>query len=117
MVQFRGQPILPWDIQLWYGADGFRSYTYEPTPLMTVMAMGYLLTVILCVKLDPRQEPEKWVRLAERGVSGCLAAFLFVLLFPVNVMSTLAFPCGPGTRKPARKSPASPRDFLPISSF
>ncbi len=90
VVQFRGQPILPWDIQGFGTALTVSGgYTYEPTPLMTVMAMGYLLTVILCVKLDPRQEPEKWVRLAERGVSGCLAAFLFVLLFPVNVMSTL----------------------------
>ena len=90
VVQFRGQPILPWDIQGFSTALTVSGgYTYEPTPLMTVMAMGYLLTVILCVKLDPRQEPEKWVRLAERGVSGCLAAFLFVLLFPVNVMSTL----------------------------
>ncbi len=90
VVQFRGQPILPWDIQGFGTALTVSGgYTYEPTPLMTVMAMGYLLTVILCVKLDPRQEPEKWVRLVERGVSGCLAAFLFVLLFPVNVMSTL----------------------------
>ena len=90
VVQFRGQPILPWDIQGFGTALTVSGgYTYEPTPLMTVMAMGYLLTVILCVKLDPRQEPEKWVRLAERSVSGCLAVFLFVLLFPVNVMSTL----------------------------
>lgn len=56
---------------------------------MTVVAMAYLLTVVVCVKLAPKEKPQKSLRLAERGVAAGVAAFLFVLLFPVNIMSAL----------------------------
>ena len=90
VVQFRGQPILPWDIQGFGTALTVSGgYTYKPTPLMTVVAMAYLLTVVVCVKLAPKEKPQKSLRLAERGVAAGVAAFLFVLLFPVNIMSAL----------------------------
>ena len=90
VVQFRGQPILPWDIQGFGTALTVSGgYTYKPTPLMTVVAIAYLLTVVVCVKLAPKEKPQKSLRLAERGVAAGVAAFLFVLLFPVNIMSAL----------------------------
>ena len=60
VVQFRGQPILPWDIQGFGTALTVSGgYTYKPTPLMTVVAMAYLLTVVVCVKLAPKGKPQK----------------------------------------------------------
>ena len=88
VVQFRGQPILPWDIQGFGTALTVSGgYVYEPTPMMTFAAMAYLLAVVLCVKIDPREKPAKPLRLAERGVSFGLAAVLFVLLFPMNILA------------------------------
>ena len=90
VVQFRGQPILPWDIQGFGTALTVSGgYTYEPTPAMTVAAMGFLLTVALCVKLSPREKPTRSLCLAERGAALGVAAALFVMLFPMNIMSGL----------------------------
>ena len=88
VVQFRGQPILPWDIQGFGTALTVSGgYTYEPTPMMTFAAIAYLLAVALCVKIDPREKPGKSFRLAERGVAFGLSAVLFVLLFPMNILA------------------------------
>ena len=90
VVQVRGQPILPWDIQGFGTALTVSGgYTYEPTPAMTVAAMGFLLTVALCVKLSPREKPTRSLCLAERGAALGVAAALFVMLFPMNIMSGL----------------------------
>ncbi|MGI6254111.1 MAG: sulfatase-like hydrolase/transferase [Acutalibacter sp.] len=88
VVQFRGQPILPWDIQGFGTALTVSGgYTYEPTPMMTIAAIAFLLAVALCVKIDPREKPAKSFRMAERGVSLGLAVVLFVLLFPMNILA------------------------------
>lgn len=90
VVQFRGQPILPWDIQGFGTALTVSGgYEYKPTPLMTLVAMAFLLAVALCVKLAPREKPGKTFRLAERGVSLGVAGALFVMLFPMNVMASM----------------------------
>ena len=90
VVQFRGQPILPWDIQGFGTALTVSGgYTYEPTPVMTVAVMGFLLTVALCVKLSPREKPTRSLCLTERGAALGVAAALFVMLFPMNIMSGL----------------------------
>lgn len=90
VVQFRGQPILPWDIQGFGTALTVSGgYTYKPTPVMTVACMGFLLIVALCVKLDPREKPGKTFRFAERGVAFGVAAALFVMLFPLDALTGL----------------------------
>ena len=90
VVQFRGQPILPWDIQSFGTALTVSGgYTYKPTPIMTVAAMGFLLAVALCVKLDTREKPGKTFCLVERCVSLGVASMLFVMLFPMNVMASM----------------------------
>jgi phosphoglycerol transferase MdoB-like AlkP superfamily enzyme len=90
VVQFRGQPILPWDIQGFGTALTVSGgYVYEPTPLMTLVAMAFLFVVALCVKTAPREKPGKTLRLAERSISLGVGVMLFVMLFPMDVMTDM----------------------------
>ena len=90
VVQFRGQPILPWDIQGFGTALTVSGgYAYEPTPLMTLVAMGFLFAVALCVKVAPREKPGKFLCLTERMVSLGVGVMLFVMLFPMDLMTNM----------------------------
>ena len=90
VVQFRGQPILPWDIQGFSTAVTVAGgYTYEPSRAMTVTVVVFCLVLALCVKLGPRQPQPRSRRMAERAASLVVAGALFVLVFPLNVLSQL----------------------------
>ncbi len=43
---------------------------------MTVVAIAYLLTVVVCVKLAPKEKPQKSLRLAERRGGRCGGVFV-----------------------------------------
>ncbi len=91
VVQFRGQPILPWDFQSFATAMTVSGgYAYVPTRKMAVAAMGYICAVVLCYKLTagtpevPRRK--RWIqRLAALSVS----MLLLMTLFPLNGLSGL----------------------------
>ena len=88
VVESRGQPILPWDIQgVGTAMTVFRGYAYRPTPVMTLAAMGFLLAVVVSVKLTTGEKPSKMFRVTERGVALGMASALFIMLFPMNIMA------------------------------
>ena len=88
VVESRGQPILPWDIQgVGTAMTVFRGYAYRPTPVMTLAAMGFLLAVVVSVKLTTGEKPSKRFRVTERGVALGMASALFIMLFPMNIMA------------------------------
>ena len=88
VVESRGQPILPWDIQgVGTAMTVFRGYAYRPTPVMTLAAMGFLLAVAVSVKLTTGEKPSKRFRVTERGVALGMASALFIMLFPMNIMA------------------------------
>ena len=88
VVESRGQPILPWDIQgVGTAMTVFRGYAYRPTPVMTLAAMGFLLAVVVSVKLTTGEKPSKRLRVTERGVALGMASALFIMLFPMNIMA------------------------------
>lgn len=90
VVQFRGQPILPWDIQgLSTAVTVAGGYTYEPSRAMTVTAVAFFLVLALCVKLEPRQLRSRSQKLVERVASLVTAGALFMLVFPLNILSQL----------------------------
>lgn len=90
VVQFRGQPILPWDIQSFgTAATVAGGYTYEPSRVMTVAAMGFSLALALCIKFGPRERVSCSQRLVERVASLVVTAALFLLVFPMNILSDL----------------------------
>ena len=92
VVQFRGQPILPWDFQSFATAMTVSGgYEYVPTQKMALAAMGYIGAVVLCYKLSSHDAPEppRSLRLAERFSALAVSVLLVVLLFPLNGLSGL----------------------------
>lgn len=92
VVQFRGQPILPWDFQSFATAMTVSGgYEYVPTQKMALSAMGYIATVVLCYKLSPHAAPAppRSLRLAERFSALAVSVALAVMLFPLNGLENL----------------------------
>ena len=92
VVQFRGQPILPWDIQSFSTAVTVAGgYQYVPTQQMAMTALGYFAVVALCVKLCPRgkEGASRRFRIAERAVSFVVSGALFFMLFPMDILTDM----------------------------
>ncbi len=92
VVQFRGQPILPWDFQSFSTALTVSGgYEYVPTRKMAVAAMGYICAVVLCYRLAPHGVPSasRRFRLTERFVALGVSSVLLMMLFPLNGLSGL----------------------------
>lgn len=92
VVQFRGQPILPWDITSFGTALTVSGgYEYVPTRRMAVAALCYICAVLLCLKVAPKDAPNASRRfhIAERLTAVCISGLLAVTLFPLNGLSHL----------------------------
>lgn len=92
VVQFRGQPILPWDITSFGTALTVSGgYEYVPTRRMAVAALGYICAVLLCIKLAPKDAPNASRRyhILERLTALCISVLLTITLFPLNGLSHL----------------------------
>lgn len=92
VVQFRGQPILPWDLTSFSTALTVSGgYEYVPTRKMAIAALSYICTVIFCVKLAPHdaRTSSRRFHLTERLTALGISALLAVTLFPLNGLSHL----------------------------
>lgn len=92
VVQFRGQPILPWDFTSFTTALTVSGgYEYVPTRKIAVGALYYICTVAFCVKVAPQDAPHASRRfhIAERLTALCISALLAITLFPLNGLSYL----------------------------
>ena len=92
VVQFRGQPILPWDFTSFATALTVSGgYEYVPTRKMAVAALCYICTVVACVKLSPHdgQTASRRARLVERLTALGLALLLGITLIPLDGLSHL----------------------------
>ena len=92
VVQFRGQPILPWDIQSFGTAVTVAGgYQYVPTQQMALTALGYFGVLALCVKLCPRgkEGASRRFRITERAVSLVISGALFLMLFPMDILTDM----------------------------
>ena len=90
VVQFRGQPILPWDLSaIWTAADVAGGYRFGMTRIMLISISGILYASLFCLRFCriEKEELSRVHRWTERGVFGTLAALLCILLFPVNLLS------------------------------
>lgn len=92
VVQFRGQPILPWDFQSFSTALTVSGgYEYVPTRKMAIAVMSYLCAVIVCMKLSPKDRtpiPRRSRRHERLGALG-LATLVMVVLFPLNGLESM----------------------------
>ena len=91
VVQFRGQPILPWDFQSFSTALTVSGgYEYVPTKKMAVAVLGYICAVLLCYKLTPHHmKTTRRLRVMERLTAAGASAVLVMMLFPLNSLSGL----------------------------
>ena len=90
VVQFRGQPILPWDLSAALtAADVAGGYRFELTRIMLISISGILYASLFCLRFCriKKEELSRVHRWAERAVFGALAALLSILLFPANILS------------------------------
>lgn len=92
VVQFRGQPILPWDFQSFATALTVSGgYEYQPTRKMGVAAMCYIGSVIISAKLAPQEgiETSGRFRITERLTALGVSAALALALFPMDLLSDM----------------------------
>ena len=92
VVQFRGQPILPWDLQSVGTAMAVSGgYEYTPTQQMALAAMAFLCFTVFSSKTGPqgRGTATRRFRMGERLTAVCISIGLFFLLFPANILSSM----------------------------
>lgn len=92
VVEYRGQPILPWDLQSVGTAMSVAGgYRLIPTRKMAVAMLAYFCLVAVSLKAAPtgRREVSRPVRVFERIAAMTVTLVLFVLLFPVNILSSM----------------------------
>mgnify|MGYP001081646543 CR=1 FL=1 len=92
VVEFRGQPILPWDFQSIGTAMAVSGgYEYLMTPQMAFSVPAFLGVVVLSAKIGPQGGAGTAfrTRLAERLVPLAGAVLLGVLLFPAHILPSL----------------------------
>ncbi len=92
VIQFRGQPILPWDLSaVATAAEVSGGYKFAFTRPMLLSALGLVMAVLLCAKLGTtgKEKPRRRFRLAERCGALGISAVLFVLIFPVDLLTSM----------------------------
>lgn len=90
VVQFRGQPILPWDISSVGTAMAVSGgYEYTPTQQMALAVMAFICVTVFSAKVGPqgRGTGTRRFRMAERLCAVCMSIGLFFLLFPANILA------------------------------
>ncbi len=102
VIQFRGQPILPWDISAMGTAmEVSGGYKFLFTRPMVLSAAGLVCAVLLCLRLAPgkREKAAKGSRIAERLCAFGLSALLFVMIFPADLLSGMGISVWPWNQK------------------
>lgn len=92
VIQFRGQPVLPWDIQSVSTAMSVSGgYKYSFTRPMVLSVAALLCTVLFCLRAAPagKGEVSKRSRIAERLCALAVSGALAVLIFPADLLTDM----------------------------
>ncbi len=96
VVQFRGEPILPWDVSaITTAAAVSQGYRYTLTRPMVLSLLGLVCVSVLAAKLSPETVNARGEafgrarRVKERLCALGLALALVVLIFPANILSSM----------------------------
>ncbi len=93
VVEYRGQPILPWDIQSVGTAMSVAGgYKLIPTRQMAIVMLAFFCLVAIALKCGPQSRPgapTRRYRILERLGSLGVSFVLFVLLFPMNILPAM----------------------------
>ncbi len=91
-AEFRGAPILPWDIQAVSTAFSVAGgYRYEMTEQIAISLLLYILVCLICFRVCPRgkEHTSRRFRFAQRVGALTISAVLFLMIFPANILSDL----------------------------
>lgn len=100
-IQFRGIPVLPWDLKsLNTAAAVIGTYEFEITyPIaMSFLIVAAMLAFLRLIKPEEREQTRR-TRMLERVVSGGICLALIILLFPVNILPALSVNVWPWNQK------------------
>ncbi len=91
VIQFRGKPILPWDIQaIGTAFEVSGGYHYEITRMMAFAVMLLLVLTLLCARLETRRKKKSWkLQASERGIALVLFAVLAIQIFPCDLLTDM----------------------------
>lgn len=92
VIQFRGQPILPWDIQSVSTAMSVSGgYQYIFTRSMVLSISALLFAILFCFRAGPvgKGETSKRSRIAERLCALVVSGVLAVLIFPADLLTDM----------------------------
>lgn len=92
VIQFRGQPILPWDIlSVSTAMTVSGGYEYIFTRSMVLSISALLCAVLLCFRVAPagKGETSKRSRIAERLCALAVSGVLAVLIFPADLLTDM----------------------------
>ncbi len=91
-AEFRGAPILPWDIQTVGTAFSVAGgYRYEMTVPIAVSLLAYLWLCLFCYRVCPRGKyhTTRRFRMTERFGALVLSAMLFFMIFSGDILTSL----------------------------
>lgn len=91
VIQFRGKPILPWDIQaIGTAFEVSGGYHYEITRMMAFAVMLLAFLTLLCFRLETRRKKKSWkLQASERGIALVLFAVLAIQIFPCDLLTDM----------------------------
>lgn len=91
VIEFRGKPILPWDIQaIGTAFEVSGGYRYEITRMMAFAVMLLLALTLLCARLETRRKTKSWkLQASERGAALVLFAVLAIQIFPCDLLTDM----------------------------
>lgn len=89
IIRFRGQPILPWDIQAAATAlEVSGGYQYQLTRPMVIFGAAIVFAVLLCFRLVPGKCGRRR-NIAERLCALAVSAALAILIFPCDILTNM----------------------------
>ncbi len=104
VVQFRGQPILPLDLQsIGTAVEVAEGYKFTFTRSMALSVECLLCTVLLCRLVAPvgksEDVPSRRSRIAERVCALMVSVVLAVLIFPCDILTSMGISVWPWNQK------------------
>lgn len=93
VIQFRGTPVLPWDLSaLGTAMDVVGGYEFMVTfPMAVSVIYAAAFWFIIAALVPKRTEVAKFRKRIERLASAAVCAVLIVLIFPVNLMNIMGY--------------------------
>lgn len=104
-TEFRGSPILPWDIQSFGTAMGVAGeYTYGAFPSMAASLFALLIMISFATMILPNHKEESFrLKLTERIVASAVFVALFISILFTNLLESMEIEVWPWNQRVSTK--------------